>query len=172
MYYAVKWSFGRPMLQTWWNSVAAVDFALLAAYGAAVQVETPSGIRFPHPFMPRTSLQGRNKPPTIAMTAHGTEVGEQVPIFGRVFLPVQAVGVHLEIPAAKSLAPWAFHSGAVCGFLADPIHKRIRMRVVHVGGLFVCHVSSVARMEDPVKDYFSLFGRLQQSAEARDCPRS
>ena len=86
MYYAIDWSFGRPMLHTWWNSVAAVDFALLAAYGAAVQVETPSGVRFPFPLMPRAGFLGRNKPPTIAVAAHGTEVGEQVPVFGRVRL--------------------------------------------------------------------------------------
>lgn len=124
--------------------IAAVDFALLAAYGAAVQVEAPSGIRFPYPFVSSTGLRGRNKPPTIAMTAHGTEMGEQVSIFGSVRLAMQAVGVHLEIPTAESLAPWAFYSGAVCGFLADPIHESIGMRVVHVLGWCVCHVVILA----------------------------
>ena len=155
MYYAIDWSFGRPMLHTWWNSVAAIDFALLAAHGAAIQVEAPSGVRLPHPFVPSTGLRWRNKPPTIAMTAHGTEVGEQVSIFGRVRLAVQAVGVHLEIPSTEAFASRAFHGAAVCGFPADPIHERIRMRVVHVRGLFVCHVRSVARMEDPVNLYYS-----------------
>jgi len=161
MYYAAKRSFGLPLLQTWWNSVAAVNVAGLLAVNAFVSIETPTQILDPFPIVSSAGLGGTHITPTIAMAAHGAEVGEQVPIFGRVFLPVQGIGIQQQIPSAKALAPWTFLGATVCGFLVNPIHERIRMRVVHVGRLFVCHVSSVARMEDPVKDYFSLFGRLR-----------
>jgi len=95
-----------------------------------------------------------NIAPSIAMAAHSPKMHELVPIFGCVRrICGHLVGIDLQIPSTETLASRTFFGATVGRFLVVPIHERIRMRVVHESWLFVCHVGSVARIEDPVNLY-------------------